>query len=1251
MISSPNLFTASRCLSPLFFYAYCIRPRQLPIQFFYQSSASCRFTVVSQPTLLQADFEYYVLILLQLAAIIMVEYTPKARAPLAETTNRLNVPVPVQNHQSQKARYGQSGATQYNSYHSHQNMQPDSRGQAVAYTAYAPAVQKPQQSAEAAKRLSQASYASTSSSQSRKNYKTHIGPWQLGKTLGKGSSARVRLCRHNITKQLAAVKIVNRRMAYLVQDSSLAALSKWDSSLPEVNGEMRVPVSIEREVAILKLIEHPNIMKLYDIWENRSEIYLILEYIDQGDLFTFINTKGRLSEEVAVYFFRQMISAIAYCHSFNVCHRDLKPENILITADLQIKIADFGMAALHQTTTHRLATACGSPHYAAPELLKNRQYRGDKADIWSMGVILYAMLSATLPFDDPDLRVMMNKTKKGQYKMPEFLTPEAEDLIDRMLQVNPDHRITMKQIWQHLLIQKYNYLDDFGPNTGQPPDTRKGFQYAPIPPHQIDPQLLRQLRSLWHMSSDDELERKLGCKEPNDQKAFYWLLYNYREQQLEDFKPELSHSMSDYHHLKPNSWKKRVSTCEFSQPRANGHGRSISRFTVISTTAETEDGTVQSYDPYRGSRMLKACGSQASHARITVHRDGETLQASQSTRKRSGSNSTRRGRASSMRAHTGRSQSSRGSMSSLRSNRQGTPQTHGSGPRHKRGVDFSHMRKRSASAAQVQRGPHHSRTDSMTTMGGIPQHQVPSRPRSPTPDMPQLPDGTYPKAKGGPVSKDASLLFNEELRHFSNNIAKDCDDAFGSSLIQDDSFSESVADVQRKQRDSTPLSFTIDTPSEATAPTEFSGKSWSSRPLPPIPSENGSMSQQTTAVNSRAASRAADNDSLVDEINRLAFPLLFSNQPDRRIVSAPAYGQTSRRTGTLPCISENPGVSTVNVDKPRIVSAPPYTPPKKTSRPMSGVEYLNQVENSIRVVASPTALSPVKIPEPLNVRKKSIKEGHGESFQHQREHKEDMVRNFEQYAHDTSQPSISSPVKKKKSWFKRSSKLDTDGETLVESKDGKQRTVSCETRNSTSTSTTATSTKKRNFSFPFWKSNRHRDSKMINEDETSQIQETAATKADRKGQGLQKSSSGSSRNIEVKQNWLTRLFRVKPATSYICMNLSRKRTRQEVSTLLRKWRKYGIMDIQVDKERNIVFARVGAENCLNLKPVAFAAEVMTVIEHGKKQQLSIIRFTQERGAASSFHRVVDTMRIVFTDRNLVVKDPSKQKMMIKTLNS
>ena len=208
-----------------------------------------------------------------------------------------------------------------------------------------------------------------------------------------------------------------------------------------------------------------------------------------------------------------MISAITYCHSFNICHRDLKPENILITANLRIKIADFGMAALHQTATHRLATACGSPHYAAPELLKNRQYRGDKADTWSMGVILYAMLSASLPFDDPDLRVMMSKTKKGLYHMPKFLSPHAQDLIRRMLQVNPDVRISLTDVWQHPLVKKYAHLDNFGGTDGQPPDVRKSLQYTPILRQDVDPQLLRQMRSLWHMFSEQDIAMKLTCDE------------------------------------------------------------------------------------------------------------------------------------------------------------------------------------------------------------------------------------------------------------------------------------------------------------------------------------------------------------------------------------------------------------------------------------------------------------------------------------------------------------------------------------------------------------------------------------------------------------------------------------------------------------------------------------------------------------------------------------------------------------------
>lgn len=227
---------------------------------------------------------YYVLIPVEYTAVIMADtmVTTTARSPLAEASNRINSVYPSSDVQNYKSRNDQVFA-QNNAYDASRaffrgpNPQPASRAPSHAYppavNAHAQTTLRPPPEADNHKRLSQASQDSSASGRSKKSYKTHIGPWQLGKTLGKGSSARVRLCRHNVTHQLAAVKIVNRRMAYLVQDSSLAALSKWDNSMPEqINGEMRVPMAIEREVAILKLIEHPNIMKLYDIWENRSEM-------------------------------------------------------------------------------------------------------------------------------------------------------------------------------------------------------------------------------------------------------------------------------------------------------------------------------------------------------------------------------------------------------------------------------------------------------------------------------------------------------------------------------------------------------------------------------------------------------------------------------------------------------------------------------------------------------------------------------------------------------------------------------------------------------------------------------------------------------------------------------------------------------------------------------------------------------------------------------------------------------------------
>ncbi|KAH7158111.1 hypothetical protein B0J13DRAFT_650909 [Dactylonectria estremocensis] len=1211
-----------------------------------------------------------------------------ARSPLSEASDRINSTYPTQDSQRPKSRSDRPGAQNGHDVSRYSYAHPGGSSgcrapipnphQAVTQP-HGAADLRPPQTSDDPRRLSQASYDSSASSRSKKNYKTHIGPWQLGKTLGKGSSARVRLCRHNLTNQLAAVKIVNRRMAYLVQDSSLAALSKWDNSLPtQIDGEIRVPMAIEREVAILKLIEHPNIMKLYDIWENRSEVYLILEYIDQGDLFTFINMRGRLSEEVSIFFFRQIISAITYCHSFNICHRDLKPENILISADLQIKIADFGMAALHQTDTHQLATACGSPHYAAPELLKNRQYRGDRADIWSLGVILYAMLSATLPFDDPDLRVMMSRTKRGQYQMPDFLSPEAEDLIRRMLQVNPDRRITLKEIWRHPVVQKYGYLDNLGDTNGQPPDTRKGFQYTPVLLEDLDSQLLRQLRSMWHMFSESDLQLKLTCDQANDQKAFYWLLYNYREKQLEDFKPELAHSMSDYHHLKPGAWKKRVATREFSQPRINGHGRSISKFTVISNAAGADTGV--NYPPQHGSQPQDA-DTQKGYRRASVHRHSQTASASytgQASRTRNGSGA-RRGRMTAARTSTtGRLHSSRGSLSSIHSNRLPTP--HSRSLRHKRGVDFSHVRKQSNSMSRVRSGPI---PPYVTEQGSTYRIDMD---RSLTPEVPSVPSGVLSKrghnnppqehqghkrpTPNNPLhsipprkpvqgsaadGKHVSQIFGEELRHFSSNIAKDCDDAFGSSLIEEDSMAGSLTDLDRTQPDGTQFSFTIESPDELAVGSsiphpKIDAGSLNSRPLPPLP-PNGvddDKSSTTMYFDSRPTSR---DDHIGESQVRTALPVVFTKHTDRRVVSAPAHANRHRKPTGLPSINETGIVN----DKARIVSAPPHTPTRGGVDRSSGMEYLSQVENSIRVVHSPSDQSPVKVPKPLNVRKKIGDDESGRTLHPNTAYNSDRpMETSPAIARVSHEPH--GPTKKKKSlWFRRSHKGGSGtNRDSADWQDCSSIAGSSEGKHSDSASTRV-ATKKKTFSFPFWKSTKPRDSEEQETKRLPTLEEQATRKSivqdNATNSKFDDSVTDGVRNIEVKQSWLARLFRVKPATSHICMAISRRRARQELAILLREWRKYGIRGIQVDKQRNIVFARVGANNYLDLKEVSFAAEVMTVIEHGKKQQLSIIRFTQERGAASSFHSVADTIKLVFETRSLVVTDRIKEKMMMETLNS
>ncbi|CAL8379135.1 unnamed protein product [Arctogadus glacialis] len=240
-----------------------------------------------------------------------------------------------------------------------------------------------------------------------------------------GTGGLVKLGIHCVTCQKVAVKIVNRE--------------KLSES---------VLMKVEREIAILKLIEHPHVLKLHDVYENKKYLYLVLEHVSGGELFDYLVKKGRLTPKEARKFFRQIISALDFCHSHSICHRDLKPENLLLDEKNNIRIADFGMASL-QVGDSLLETSCGSPHYACPEVIRGEKYDGRKADAWSCGVILFALLVGALPFDDDNLRNLLEKVKLGVFHMPHFIPPDCQNLLKGMIEVDATKRLTLEQIQKH----------------------------------------------------------------------------------------------------------------------------------------------------------------------------------------------------------------------------------------------------------------------------------------------------------------------------------------------------------------------------------------------------------------------------------------------------------------------------------------------------------------------------------------------------------------------------------------------------------------------------------------------------------------------------------------------------------------------------------------------------------------------------------------------------------------------------------
>jgi serine/threonine protein kinase len=262
-----------------------------------------------------------------------------------------------------------------------------------------------------------------------------VGPWIIGECVGRGASGRVRIAKHSTTGQLAAVKILPIQPILNSRASLATQLAKSD----------RQRLEIDREIIMMKLMNHPNIIRIYDVYENQNELFLILEYVEGGELFDFLVHRKKLPSLEALAFFKQIIYALNYAHSFSIIHRDLKPENILIHSlnPPLIKIADWGMAAFAPPSL-KLETCCGSPHYASPEIVAGSKYDGSATDVWSCGVILHALLTGRLPFDGDNVKELLAKVAAGVFKMPEEIDPQAQDLLSRMLVVDSSKRITVR---------------------------------------------------------------------------------------------------------------------------------------------------------------------------------------------------------------------------------------------------------------------------------------------------------------------------------------------------------------------------------------------------------------------------------------------------------------------------------------------------------------------------------------------------------------------------------------------------------------------------------------------------------------------------------------------------------------------------------------------------------------------------------------------------------------------------------------
>lgn len=259
-----------------------------------------------------------------------------------------------------------------------------------------------------------------------------VGHFLVGSVIGKGTFGQVKLGIDTITGEKVAIKTLEK------------------SRFRAISDELR----IARELQFLREVRHPHIIQLYETYETKTEICMIMEYASRGDLLNHLISQGKLKESEACRLYQQLLSALDYLHSKGVAHRDIKPENILLDCKFNVKLADFGLSNNFERE-ELMNTACGSPCYACPEAIAGKPYLGPKADVWSSGVVLYTLASGSLPFEDANLSALYQKILSGKFQIPVHFSTELTELIGNILQIDPSNRVSVREILNFPWLRTY----------------------------------------------------------------------------------------------------------------------------------------------------------------------------------------------------------------------------------------------------------------------------------------------------------------------------------------------------------------------------------------------------------------------------------------------------------------------------------------------------------------------------------------------------------------------------------------------------------------------------------------------------------------------------------------------------------------------------------------------------------------------------------------------------------------------------